>query len=164
MLLADMGADVILVERPAGRVGDPLDLGRNAIFNRGKRSLALDLKDARAIDAVLRLVDGADALIEGMRPGVMERLGLGPDTCLTRNPKLVYGRMTGWGQTGPLAQTAGTTSTTSRFPAPCGTPANRASRRWRRRRWWATWVAAPSTWRWDSSPGFSMCNAAVRGK
>lgn len=107
MLLADMGADVIVVERASGKAGDPLDMGKNAILNRGKRSLALDLKDARAIDAVLRLVDRADGLIEGMRPGVMERLGLGPDTCLARNPKLVYGRMTGWGQSGPLAQSAG---------------------------------------------------------
>jgi crotonobetainyl-CoA:carnitine CoA-transferase CaiB-like acyl-CoA transferase len=107
MLLADMGADVILVERVSGSTGDPLNMGKNAIVNRGKRSLALDLKDARAIDAVLKLVERADALIEGMRPGVMERLGLGPDSCLARNPKLVYGRMTGWGQSGPLAQTAG---------------------------------------------------------
>ena len=107
MLLADMGAEVILVERLSGKAGDPLDMGKNAILNRGKRSLALDLKDPRAIAAVLRLIEGADALIEGMRPGVMERLGLGPDICLARNPKLVYGRMTGWGQTGPLAQTAG---------------------------------------------------------
>ena len=106
MLLADMGADVVLVER-GGAGGDPLSLGRNAIVNRGKRSVALDLKDPVAVDAALRLVDGADALIEGMRPGVMERLGLGPDTCLARNPRLVYGRMTGWGQDGPLAQAAG---------------------------------------------------------
>ena len=107
MLLADMGADVVLVERGGARGGDPLTLGRNAIVNRGKRSIALDLKDPAAVDAVLRLVDGADALIEGMRPGVMERLGLGPETCLARNPRLVYGRMTGWGQHGPLAQAAG---------------------------------------------------------
>ncbi|HEY8977649.1 MAG TPA: CaiB/BaiF CoA-transferase family protein [Burkholderiaceae bacterium] len=110
MLLADMGADVVLVERGGKNGsggGDPLSLGRNAIVNRGKRSIALDLKDADAVDAVLRLVEGADALIEGMRPGVMERLGLGPDACLARNPRLVYGRMTGWGQDGPLAQAAG---------------------------------------------------------
>ena len=107
MLLADMGADVVLVERAGAQGGDPLSLGRNAIVHRGKRSLALDLKDPAAVDAVLRLVDGADALIEGMRPGVMERLGLGPDACLARNPRLVYGRMTGWGQDGPLAQAAG---------------------------------------------------------
>jgi crotonobetainyl-CoA:carnitine CoA-transferase CaiB-like acyl-CoA transferase len=107
MLLADMGADVVLVERAGGKGGDPLWLGRNAIVNRGKRSIALDLKDPAAVDAVRRLVDGADALIEGMRPGVMERLGLGPDGCLARNPRLVYGRMTGWGQDGPLAQAAG---------------------------------------------------------
>ncbi|MES2047611.1 MAG: CaiB/BaiF CoA-transferase family protein [Pseudomonadota bacterium] len=107
MLLADMGAEVILVERANVKAGDPLDLGKHAIVNRGKRSLALDLKDPKAIQAVLTLISGADALIEGMRPGVMERLGLGPDVCLARNPRLVYGRMTGWGQQGPLAQAAG---------------------------------------------------------
>ena len=107
MLLADMGAEVVLVERGGAGGGDPLSLGRNAIVHRGKRSVALDLKDPAAVDAVLRLVDGADALIEGMRPGVMERLGLGPQACLARNPRLVYGRMTGWGQDGPLAQAAG---------------------------------------------------------
>jgi crotonobetainyl-CoA:carnitine CoA-transferase CaiB-like acyl-CoA transferase len=106
MLLADMGAEVILVER-AGKGGDMLDLGKHAIVNRGKQSITLDLKDPEAIEAVLRLIEGADALIEGMRPGVMERLGLGPDVCLARNPRLVYGRMTGWGQQGPLAQAAG---------------------------------------------------------
>jgi alpha-methylacyl-CoA racemase len=107
MLLADMGADVILLERGDAKTPDPLDLGRSAIVNRGKRSLALDLKDARAVAAVLRLIETADALIEGMRPGVMERLGLGPKECIARNPRLVYGRMTGWGQSGPLAQVAG---------------------------------------------------------
>ena len=106
MLLADMGADVVLVER-AGGGADPLAFGRHAIVNRGKRSIALDLKDPAAVDAVLRLVADADVLIEGMRPGVMERLGLGPDKALEKNPKLVYGRMTGWGQTGPLAERAG---------------------------------------------------------
>jgi alpha-methylacyl-CoA racemase len=106
MLLADMGADVVLVERPSsGR--DPLSLGSRAIVNRGKRSVVLDLKNPAAVDAVLRLVAGADVLIEGMRPGVMERLGLGPDACLACHPRLVYGRMTGWGQDGPLAQAAG---------------------------------------------------------
>ncbi|MFM0208018.1 CaiB/BaiF CoA-transferase family protein [Paraburkholderia sediminicola] len=107
MLLADMGAEVILIERADASDGGMLDLGKSAIVNRGKQSIALNLKDARAIDAVLRLIEDSDALIEGMRPGVMERLGLGPDTCLARNPRLVYGRMTGWGQTGPLAQAAG---------------------------------------------------------
>src|SRR4051812_23565702 len=107
MLMADMGADVVLVERGGANTGDPLALGSHAIVNRGKRSIALDLKDAAAVDAVLRLVAGADVLIEGMRPGVMERLGLGPDACLARNAKLVYGRMTGWGQDGPMALAAG---------------------------------------------------------
>ena len=107
MLLADMGAEVILVERAGAAGVDMLDLGKSAIINRGKRSVALNLKDPQAVDAVLRLTDSADALIEGMRPGVLERLGLGPQTCLSRNPSLVYGRMTGWGQEGPLAQAAG---------------------------------------------------------
>lgn len=106
MLLADLGADVILIERPT-RPGDPLDLGKNNILNRGKRSICLDLKNPRAVDLVLELVSTCDALIEGMRPGVMERLGLGPEALLARQPKLVYGRMTGWGQSGPLAQRAG---------------------------------------------------------
>ena len=107
MLLADMGAEVTLVERVSAKSNDPVALGKSAIFHRGKRSLALDLKDPLATEAVLRLMDGADALIEGMRPGAMERLGLGPEVCLARNSALVYGRMTGWGQEGPLAQAAG---------------------------------------------------------
>lgn len=107
MLLADMGAQVTLVERAGAKAGDPLDMGGNAIVNRGKRSVALNLKEPQAVDAVLALVAQADVLIEGMRPGVMERLGLGPEVCLARNQRLVYGRMTGWGQQGPLAQAAG---------------------------------------------------------
>jgi len=107
MLLADMGAEVILIERPRGRGGDPLDFGPKGIVHRGKRSAALDLKDPRAVEAAIALLATSDGLIEGMRPGVMERLGLGPEVCLARNPRLVYGRMTGWGQDGPLAQTAG---------------------------------------------------------
>lgn len=105
MLLADMGAEVILVERP-GNVG-PLNLGKKAILNRGKKSICVDLKVPGAADLVLRLLENCDALIEGMRPGVMERLGLAPEVCLERQPRLVYGRMTGWGQDGPLAQRAG---------------------------------------------------------
>ncbi|HMY09773.1 MAG TPA: CaiB/BaiF CoA-transferase family protein, partial [Marmoricola sp.] len=104
MILADLGADVIRVERPGGQflTGGPHDL-----LNRGRPSVALNLKDPKAIETVLELVDQADVLIEGMRPGTTERLGIGPDVCLERNPKLVYGRMTGWGQTGPLALAAG---------------------------------------------------------
>lgn len=105
MLLADMGAEVILIERSGSN--DMMTMGQNAIVNRGKRSLQLNLKEPLAIDAVLRLIATADGLIEGMRPGVMERLGLGPDLCLEKNPALVYGRMTGWGQDGPLAKVAG---------------------------------------------------------
>ncbi|AYH43551.1 CaiB/BaiF CoA-transferase family protein [Azoarcus sp. DN11] len=100
-LLADMGADVIRIDR-ADQAGNPPDL-----LTRGRRSVALNLKDPASIEVCLALLERADALIEGFRPGVMERLGLGPDVVLARNPKLAYGRMTGWGQTGPLAQTAG---------------------------------------------------------
>jgi alpha-methylacyl-CoA racemase len=111
MVFADLGADVLLVERKAANpsTGDAafFSLGRHNLLNRGKRAIALDLKKREAIDAALRLIARADALIEGFRPGVMERLGLGPDACLARNAKLVYGRMTGWGQTGPLAPVAG---------------------------------------------------------
>jgi len=106
MLLADLGAEVILVERPVEGHG-ATDLGAAAIFHRGKRSIVLDLKADRGLQTALRLIESADGLIEGMRPGVMERLGFGPDVCLERNPRLVYGRMTGWGQSGPLARAAG---------------------------------------------------------
>ncbi|MGV8996003.1 MAG: CaiB/BaiF CoA transferase family protein [Parvibaculaceae bacterium] len=102
MLLADMGAEVIRIDRKGGRGGSKYD-----ISSRGKKSIALDLKKPEAIEACLKLIEGADILQEGFRPGVMERLGLGPDVALARNPKLVYGRMTGWGQTGMLAQAAG---------------------------------------------------------
>lgn len=106
MLLADLGADVVIVERTVANT-ETIDLGSAAITNRGKRSIALDLKSDAGIETVLDLVRESDVLIEGMRPGVMERLGLGPDICLRRNPRLVYGRMTGWGQEGPLARAAG---------------------------------------------------------
>jgi len=107
MLLADMGADVLIVDRPAQ--GD-LGLKRSRkieLMNRGKRSVTLDMKSQTGVEAAMALVERADALIEGMRPGVMERLGLGPDAALACNPRLVYGRMTGWGQDGPLAPRAG---------------------------------------------------------
>jgi alpha-methylacyl-CoA racemase len=104
MLLADLGADMLRIGRPSGTELFPV---QNAPADRGRRALMLDLKDAQAADLVLRVIEKADVLIEGFRPGVMERLGLGPDAALARNPKLVYGRMTGWGQTGPLARTAG---------------------------------------------------------
>lgn len=102
MLLSDMGAEVIRIDRKGSREGSKFDTTR-----RGRRSLALDLKTPEGAAAALRLCARADALIEGFRPGVMERLGLGPDACLAHNAKLVYGRMTGWGQAGPLAERAG---------------------------------------------------------
>ncbi|MFE3851711.1 CaiB/BaiF CoA transferase family protein [Streptomyces griseorubiginosus] len=107
MMLADMGATVVRVDR-AGQVRDDERTGPHPdVLNRGRRSIAVDLKTPGGRDTVLSLVDGADALIEGFRPGVTERLGVGPRDCLARNPGLVYGRMTGWGQTGPLADFAG---------------------------------------------------------
>lgn len=105
MTLADLGADVVRVDRPGG--GGPAIPARYDITNRGKRSVVLDLKEETGVEAVLSLVHRADVLIEGYRPGVAERLGVGPADCLARNPRLVYGRMTGWGQDGPLAQSAG---------------------------------------------------------
>ncbi|MFH9268400.1 CaiB/BaiF CoA transferase family protein [Streptomyces sp. NPDC017546] len=105
MLLADLGADVVRVDRP-GTAGLGIDPASD-LTNRNKRSVLLDLKSDEGPARVLDLVERADILIEGYRPGVAERLGVGPDACLARNPKLVYGRMTGWGQDGPLAERAG---------------------------------------------------------
>lgn len=108
MLLADMGADVTLLERAGGTFASQLfGGGRKAVANRGKKSLCIDLKHADAKAIVLKMIKEADVLIEGFRPGVMERLGFGPEVALSHNPRLVYGRMTGWGQNGPLAPRAG---------------------------------------------------------
>jgi len=104
MVLADMGADIVRIARPRG--GGLAQMGAS-VLHRGRACIELDLKSPEGVAAALDLVAGADALIEGFRPGVMERLGLGPDACLARNPRLVYGRMTGWGQEGPRALTAG---------------------------------------------------------
>ena len=106
MVLADLGADVVRVDR-VGTGGGLFAPSANDLHNRGKRSIAVDLKTRGGVDVVLRLVSGADALIEGFRPGVAERLGVGPAQCLARNTALVYGRVTGWGQEGPLAHMAG---------------------------------------------------------
>ena len=102
MMLSDMGAEVIRVERLGGSQVAPKD-----VLARNRRSIAVNLKDPVGVETILRLIESADGLFEGFRPGVTERLGLGPDECMARNPKLVYGRMTGWGQEGPLAQAAG---------------------------------------------------------
>jgi alpha-methylacyl-CoA racemase len=109
MLLADMGARVIRIDRPPAPSQGALDdlLRNDGVVDRGRESLSLNMKDPRAVEVVLRLVETADILIEGFRPGVAEKLGVGPAACHARNPKLVYGRMTGWGQSGPLAQAAG---------------------------------------------------------
>jgi alpha-methylacyl-CoA racemase len=102
MLLSDLGADVVRIDRKGSGRGSPAD-----VTARGRRSVAMDLKSPAAVEACLKLMAGADAVFEGFRPGVMERLGLGPEVALKRNPRLVYGRMTGWGQHGPLSHAAG---------------------------------------------------------
>ncbi|MFC6283484.1 MULTISPECIES: CaiB/BaiF CoA transferase family protein [Polaromonas] len=107
MMLADAGADVVTINRPNAKPSGNTRNPATDALARGRRHLTLDLKKPEATQLLLRLVEGAQVLLEGYRPGVMERLGLGPDTCLARNPRLVYGRMTGWGQTGPFAQAAG---------------------------------------------------------
>ena len=107
MMLADMGAEVIRVERTQAVRGPAPDKAHYDVLLRGRRNIAIDLKCGDGVETLLALVEKADALIEGFRPGVMERLGVGPDVCLQRNPKLVFGRMTGWGQEGPYASSAG---------------------------------------------------------
>lgn len=106
MMLADLGADVIRVDRPGGNALQTAQSDKD-ILSRGRPSTAINIKDPRGVELVLKLIEQADVLIEGFRPGVTERLGLGPDVCFARNPRLVYGRMTGWGQDGPLAKSAG---------------------------------------------------------
>jgi alpha-methylacyl-CoA racemase len=107
MMLSDMGAEVLRIDRIVGESEVDLIKADKDILNRGRKSVSIDLKNPEGVKVVLRLVEGSDALIEGFRPGVMERLGLGPEVCLKRNPSLVYGRVTGWGQEGPLARIAG---------------------------------------------------------
>ncbi len=112
MVLSDLGADVVRIDRPPAEAGSAAGGGGMAtltegILLRGRRSVAIDLKHPDGLNAARELINGADALIEGFRPGVMERLGLGPEPCLRANPRLVYGRLTGWGQEGPYAQSAG---------------------------------------------------------
>ena len=105
MILSGLGAEIVRIARPGGHAAFE-DLGE-AVVLRGRRAVELNLKDSDDLENLLSLVEHSDALIEGLRPGVMERLGIGPAECLMRNPRLVYGRSTGWGQTGPLARTAG---------------------------------------------------------
>ena len=107
MILSDMGADIVRIDRAANVPGEAPAQPPGALLARGRRSIALDLKQPDGVEVALQLIEGADALFEGFRPGVMERLGLGPEVCLARNERLVFGRMTGWGQEGPYAQMAG---------------------------------------------------------
>ena len=103
MMLSDLGAEVIRIDRLSHK-----GIGHRAnVLNRGRKSIAVDLKNPRGVETTLRLIEQADVVLEGFRPGVMERLGLGPEKCLSVNPRLIFGRMTGWGQTGPLSQAAG---------------------------------------------------------
>ncbi|HEY9134428.1 MAG TPA: CaiB/BaiF CoA-transferase family protein [Pseudomonadales bacterium] len=104
MMLADMGAEVVRIDRAGGGLGGAIP---NDVLNRNRRSVAVNLKSPEGAETVLKLCENADAIFEGFRPGVAERLGIGPDECLKRNPKIVYGRMTGWGQEGPMAAAAG---------------------------------------------------------
>jgi alpha-methylacyl-CoA racemase len=107
MVFADLGADVLRIDRAQNVSGGDPARPPVDVLHRGRRSVGVDLKNPDGVETVLRLVEKADALVEGFRPGVMERLGLGPDVCLARNPRLVFGRMTGWGQSGPIAHAAG---------------------------------------------------------
>ena len=107
MILSDMGADIVRIDRAANVPADAPARPPGDLLARGRRSIALDLKNPEGVEVALSLIEGADALFEGFRPGVMERLGLGPEVCLERNPRIVYGRMTGWGQEGPYASMAG---------------------------------------------------------
>jgi alpha-methylacyl-CoA racemase len=161
ILLADMGADVLRIDRPVA----PDDLGPKRtgkyvdLTGRGRRSVTLDLKRPEAADATLELMSRADAIIEGFRPGTLERLGLGPDVALARNPKLVYGGMTGWGQTGPLAQRAGhglNYIALSGVLSGIGRAAAESGRRLRR--------AAACCWRWVSWLRCVMRCAVVKAR
>ena len=107
MILSDMGADIVRIDRAANVPEEAPAAPPGDLLARGRRSIGIDLKNPAGVETALKLIEGADALFEGFRPGVMERLGLGPDVCLERNPKLVYGRMTGWGQEGPYSSMAG---------------------------------------------------------
>lgn len=107
MMLADLGADIVRIDRAGNVSGGSPDLPPGDLLTRGRRSIGVDLKSPEGVEVVLQLAESADAFLEGFRPGVAERLGIGPDEMLARNPKLVYGRMTGWGQDGPYAPMAG---------------------------------------------------------
>ncbi len=154
MLLAELGADVIRVDRPGG--GLMLGPPELELVNRGRRSVALDLKHPDAVDVVRRLAAQADVLVEGFRPGVAERLGLGPEDCHALNPRLVYGRMTGWGQDGPLASVRRARHRLPRAVRSAARhPAGRADRRRSRRTCSATSVVARCTWSSACSPRWS---------
>src|SRR5436305_10003409 len=107
LMLSDMGADIVRIDKANDVKPESFGKQNREPLYRGRRSIGVNLKNPEGVETVLKLVEQADALFEGYRPGVTERLGLGPDVCLARNPKLVYGRMTGWGQEGPMAQAAG---------------------------------------------------------
>ena len=166
MLLADMGADVLRIDRPLA----PQDLGpktngkRADVTGRGRRSVTLDLKEPQAVEAALDLMARADVVIEGFRPGTMERLGLGPQAALARNPRLVYGRMTGWGQTGPLAQRAGHDLNYIALSGVLSGIGRAGGRPCRRSTSWAITAAAACCWRWAWWRRCSTFSAAARAR
>ena len=163
MMLADMGAEVVRVERAQSVRGPAPTTPHFDVSLRGRRNIAIDLKHPDGVATLLDLVEHADALIEGFRPGVMERLGVGPDVCLARNPKLVFGRMTGWGQDGPLRRwPPATTSTTSHWPVRSRTSVAPAKPQCRRSTWSATSAAAACSWPSAWCARSSRRNAAAR--
>ena len=148
MLLADMGANVLRIDRAANVGADIMEPKFNTLL-RGRKNIALDLKHPDGVEAALKLCDQADILIEGFRPGVMERLGLGPDVVFGRNARMVYGRMTGWGQDGPIASTAGhDINYIARSVEPSTALELKRVAPFRRLIWSAILVVELSTWRW----------------
>ena len=142
MILADMGAEVIRIDRASGAG----QLAMKDVSARGKKSVALDLKDPAAIETLLRMVENADVLIDPFRPGVCEKLGIGPDICLKRNPKLVFARMTGWGQDGPLAHAAGHDINYISITGALYAMGRKGGSRCRRSTWWVIWAVAACSW------------------
>ena len=166
MMLADMGAQVIRIDHiPSGVGGAAAAIMRNdGIVDRGRRSIALNLKDPRGVETALKLIERADVLIEGFRPGVIEKLGLGPAACHARNRKLVYGRVTGWGQTGPLAQAAGHDLNYIALSGACTRWLPGTDRRRRRSISSAITAAAACCWRSACWPRSTSCSAPERGR
>ena len=155
---ADMGAEVIRIDRYGATARGQDVLGR------GRKSIALDLKNPEAVDVVLKLCESADALFEGFRPGVTERLGLGPEDCMARNPKLVYGRMTGWGQEGPMAQAAGHDINYISLAVRCMPSVQKTVNLFRPLTLWVTLAAAECCWLLVSPVECSKRTSQAKGR